>query len=38
MEGLPFDLAHGFPPAEEVDDICLEQADDAFGPERSSVS
>lgn len=29
-EGFPFDLAHGFPRPEAVDDLCLEQADDRF--------
>ena len=30
FQGFPFDLAHGFPRAEEVDDFGLKQADDAF--------
>lgn len=30
FEGFPFDLADGLPRAEEVDDLGLEQSDDAF--------
>ena len=30
-EGLPLDVAQGAPWAEDVDDLGLEQADDAFG-------
>ncbi len=29
--GFPFDLAHGFPRAEEVDDFGFEQTNRAFG-------
>lgn len=31
FQGFPFDLSHRLPWAEEVDDLGLEQADDAFG-------
>ena len=31
FEGFPFDLTHRFPGAEEIDDLGLEQADDALG-------
>lgn len=31
IQGFPFDLANGFPGAEELDDRGFEQADDAFG-------
>lgn len=30
LQGFPLDLTHGFPRAEELDDLGLEQADDAF--------
>ena len=31
FQGFPFDLTSGLPGAEELDDLGLEQADDAFG-------
>jgi len=31
LQGFPFALSHGFPEADEVDNLGLEQADDAFG-------
>ena len=31
FQGFPFDVANGLPRAEELDDLGLEQADDAFG-------
>ena len=31
LERLPLDIAHGAPLAEGVDDLGLEEADDAFG-------
>ena len=30
FQGFPFDLAHGFPGAQKVDDFCFEQANRAF--------
>jgi Mrp family chromosome partitioning ATPase len=30
-QGFPFDLTNGLPGAEELDDLGLEQADEAFG-------
>jgi hypothetical protein len=31
FQGFPFDLTNRLPGAEELDDLGLEQADDAFG-------